>query len=50
MWEGRRVQYRSLLSQEPHRVRAALMLGAAPLPSLVVLAWLLQPEHRTERD
>ncbi|MFH8792399.1 glycosyltransferase family 2 protein [Streptomyces sp. NPDC017941] len=45
-----RVQYRSLLSQEPHRVRAALMLGAAPLLSLVLLAWLLQPEHWTERD
>ncbi|MEU5537102.1 glycosyltransferase family 2 protein [Streptomyces sp. NPDC020362] len=45
-----KVQYRSLLSQEPHRIRAALMLGAAPLLSLVLLAWLLQPEHWTERD
>ncbi|MGW3169627.1 glycosyltransferase family 2 protein [Streptomyces sp. NPDC001153] len=45
-----RVQYRSLLSQEPHRIRAALMLGAAPLLSLVLLFWLLQPEHWTERD
>src|SRR5437016_3541961 len=45
-----KVQYRSLLSQEPHRVRAALMLGAAPLLTLVLLAWLLQPEHWTERD
>ncbi|MGW2637343.1 glycosyltransferase family 2 protein [Streptomyces sp. NPDC001348] len=45
-----RVRYRSLLSQEPHRVRAALMLGAAPLLSLVLLGWLLQPEHWTERD
>ncbi|MFG3097100.1 glycosyltransferase family 2 protein [Streptomyces sp. NPDC048202] len=44
------VRYRSLLSQEPHRIRAALMLGAAPLLSLVLLAWLLQPEHWTERD
>ncbi|MFJ8827329.1 glycosyltransferase family 2 protein [Streptomyces sp. NPDC102467] len=44
------VQYRSLLSQEPHRLRAALMLGAAPLLSLVLLFWLLQPEHWTERD
>ncbi|MFF5143652.1 glycosyltransferase family 2 protein [Streptomyces sp. NPDC013157] len=44
------VQYRSLLSQEPHRVRAALMLGAAPLLSLVLLTWLLQPEHWTQRD
>ncbi|MFF4400232.1 glycosyltransferase family 2 protein [Streptomyces sp. NPDC001480] len=45
-----RVRYRSLLSQEPHRVRAALMLGAAPLLSLVLLVWLLQPGHWTERD
>ncbi|WP_433450633.1 glycosyltransferase family 2 protein [Streptomyces sp. CA-142005] len=44
------VQYRSLLSQEPHRIRAALMLGAAPVLSLVLLFWLLQPEHWTERD
>ncbi|WEO97215.1 glycosyltransferase family 2 protein [Streptomyces sp. FXJ1.172] len=44
------VQYRSLLSQEPHRLRAALMLGAAPVLSLVLLFWLLQPEHWTQRD
>ncbi|MFI9394730.1 glycosyltransferase family 2 protein [Streptomyces bauhiniae] len=44
------VRYRSLLSQEPHRMRAALMLGAAPLLSLVLLGWLLQPAHWTERD
>ncbi|MFQ3560082.1 glycosyltransferase [Streptomyces gramineus] len=45
-----RVRYRSLLSQEPHRLRAALMLGAAPLLSLVLLAWLLRPDHWTHRD
>ncbi|MEU7646669.1 glycosyltransferase family 2 protein [Streptomyces huasconensis] len=45
-----RVRYRSLLSQEPHRIRAALMLGAAPLLSLVLLGWLLQPEHWTKRE
>ncbi|MGW3113855.1 glycosyltransferase family 2 protein [Streptomyces sp. NPDC001091] len=44
------VRYRSLLAQEPHRIRAALMLGAAPLLSLVLLLWLLQPDHWTERD
>ncbi|WP_156726627.1 glycosyltransferase family 2 protein [Streptomyces apocyni] len=44
------VQYRSLLSQEPHRIRAALMLCAAPLVSIVLLAWLLQPSHWTERE
>jgi hypothetical protein len=45
-----RVRYRSLLAQEPHRLRAALMLGAAPLLSLVLLGWLLQPAHWTRRD
>ncbi|MFE9659933.1 glycosyltransferase family 2 protein [Streptomyces sp. NPDC005955] len=45
-----KVRYRSLLSQEPHRIRAALMLGAAPIVSLILLFWLLQPEHWTERD
>ncbi|WP_225096294.1 glycosyltransferase family 2 protein [Streptomyces sp. CoH27] len=45
-----RVRYRSLLSQEPHRLRAALMLGAAPVLSLVLLFWLLRPEHWTARD
>lgn len=45
-----RVEYRSLISQEPHRIRVALMLAAAPVLSLVLLFWLLQPEHWTERD
>ncbi len=45
-----KVQYRSLLSQEPHRVRAALLLGAAPLVSLGLFAWLMQPSHWTDRD
>ncbi|MEW2062745.1 glycosyltransferase family 2 protein [Streptomyces sp. NPDC007002] len=45
-----RVQYRSLISQEPHRVRAALLLGAAPLVSLGLFAWLMQPSHWTDRD
>ncbi|GAA2912359.1 glycosyltransferase family 2 protein [Streptomyces mexicanus] len=45
-----RVRYRSLISQEPHRVRVALMLAAAPLLSLVLLGWLLQPDHWTERE
>ncbi|MFI1537613.1 glycosyltransferase family 2 protein [Streptomyces anandii] len=45
-----RVRYRSLVAQEPHRVRVALMLAAAPLLSLVLLAWLMRPAHWTERD
>jgi hypothetical protein len=44
------VQYRSLLSQEPHRIQAALLLCAAPLVSLGLFAWLMQPQHWTERD
>ncbi|MFH9234866.1 glycosyltransferase [Streptomyces globisporus] len=44
------VQYRSLISQEPHRVRAALLLGVAPLVSLGLFAWLMQPSHWTDRD
>ena len=39
--EPYRVRYRSLLSQETHRVRAALLLGAAPLVSLGLFAWLM---------
>ncbi|MGW2329147.1 glycosyltransferase family 2 protein [Streptomyces sp. NPDC001700] len=45
-----RVRYRSLLADEPHRIRAALLLGAAPLVSLGLLLWLIQPAHWTERD
>jgi cellulose synthase/poly-beta-1,6-N-acetylglucosamine synthase-like glycosyltransferase len=44
-----RVRYRSLLADEPHRIRAALLLGAAPLVSLGLLVWLIQPAHWTER-
>ncbi|WP_327118276.1 cellulose synthase catalytic subunit [Streptomyces sp. NBC_01341] len=44
------VRYRSLLSRETHRIRAALLLGAAPLVSLGLFVWLMQPEHWTERD
>ncbi|MFF3763065.1 glycosyltransferase family 2 protein [Streptomyces sp. NPDC001922] len=45
-----RVRYRSLLAEEPHRIRAALLLGAAPLVSLGLFGWLMQPAHWTERD
>ncbi|WP_052706506.1 glycosyltransferase family 2 protein [Streptomyces rubellomurinus] len=44
-----RVRYRSLLRREPHRVRAALLLVAAPLLEAVLLVWLLLPEHWPER-
>ncbi|MCX4634579.1 glycosyltransferase [Streptomyces sp. RPA4-5] len=45
-----KVRYRSLLADEPHRIRAALLLGAAPLLSFGLLIWLMQPSHWTERD
>ncbi len=44
------VRYRSLLSQETHRVRAALLLCAAPLLSLGLFVWLMRSAHWTERD
>ncbi|MEU5207613.1 glycosyltransferase family 2 protein [Streptomyces sp. NPDC020742] len=44
------VRYRSLLGSEPHRIRAALLLGTAPLLSLGLFVWLLQPSHWTQRD
>ncbi|MFE0628340.1 glycosyltransferase family 2 protein [Streptomyces sp. NPDC058864] len=45
-----RVRYRSLMSREGHRVRTWLLLTAAPLASLGVLVWLLQPRHWTARE
>ncbi|MET7763568.1 glycosyltransferase family 2 protein [Streptomyces sp. NPDC005393] len=45
-----RVRCRSLLAQEPHRIRAALLLCAAPVCSAVLLLWLLHPDHWVERD
>ncbi|WP_102934132.1 glycosyltransferase family 2 protein [Streptomyces malaysiensis] len=45
-----RVRCRSLLAQEPHRFRAALLLCAAPVCSALLLLWLLHPGHWVERD
>jgi hypothetical protein len=45
-----RVQYRSLIGQEPHRIRAVLLMGLAPLLSGALLVYLLWPSHRTERE
>ncbi|MFI1797106.1 glycosyltransferase family 2 protein [Streptomyces sp. NPDC020379] len=45
-----RVRYRSLLADETHRVLGALLLGAAPVVSLGLLLWLMQPAHWTHRD
>lgn len=33
------------MSREPHRIRAVLLLLAAPLVETVLLVWLLLPEH-----
>lgn len=45
-----RVQYRSLLAEGPHKVRTALLLSAAPLVSVVLLLWLMQPQHWVHRS
>ncbi|WP_340557884.1 glycosyltransferase family 2 protein [Streptomyces sp. GSL17-111] len=44
-----RVRYRSLLSREPHRLRAVLLMTAAPALSAVLLLWLVWPSHWTDR-
>ncbi|WP_246143381.1 glycosyltransferase family 2 protein [Actinacidiphila oryziradicis] len=45
-----RVRYRSLLTAGRHRVRTALLLSAAPVLSLVLLVWLMQPRHWVHRQ
>lgn len=44
-----RVRYTRLLSREPHRVRAVLLMGLAPLLSGALLLYLVWPSHWTER-
>ncbi|MFJ2175046.1 glycosyltransferase family 2 protein [Streptomyces sp. NPDC101062] len=45
-----RVQYRSLLSREPRRIRAVALMALAPLLSGALLVYLVWPSHRTERE
>ncbi|WP_301127561.1 glycosyltransferase family 2 protein [Streptomyces cacaoi] len=45
-----RVRYRSLLADEPHRIRAGFLLCLAPVLSAGLLIWLMQPQHWTQRD
>ncbi|MEV7416949.1 cellulose synthase catalytic subunit [Streptomyces sp. NPDC089919] len=45
-----RVQYRSLLSQEPHRIRAVALMTLAPLLSAALLLYLVWPSHWTVRE
>ncbi|MDT0441289.1 glycosyltransferase family 2 protein [Streptomyces johnsoniae] len=47
---GYRVRYRTLISREPHRIRATLLMTLAPLLSAVLLIWLVWPSHWTDRD
>ncbi|MBP2584797.1 hypothetical protein J3A78_005275 [Streptomyces sp. PvR006] len=44
------VRYRSLLSKEPHRIRAVLLMSLAPLLSALLLAYLVWPSHWTVRE
>ncbi|MFV0127717.1 glycosyltransferase family 2 protein [Streptomyces sp. HMX112] len=45
-----RVQYRGLLSGDPHRTGVALLLGLAPVLSAVLLVYLVWPTHWTTRE
>ncbi|MFJ5834039.1 glycosyltransferase family 2 protein [Streptomyces sp. NPDC093089] len=45
-----KVRYRSLLSKEPHRIRAVLLMCLAPLLSALLLAYLVWPTHWTVRE
>ncbi|MFH9724247.1 glycosyltransferase family 2 protein [Streptomyces sp. NPDC017254] len=44
------VRYRSLLSKEPHRIRAVLLMSLAPILSALLLAYLVWPGHWTVRE
>ncbi|MEU2655492.1 cellulose synthase catalytic subunit [Streptomyces sp. NPDC007325] len=44
------VRYTSLLSKEPHRIRAVLLMALAPLLSALLLAYLVWPTHWTVRE
>ena len=45
-----RVQYRSLLSREPHRMRAVLLMTLAPILTGLLLVYLVWPTHWVERE
>ncbi|MGW0732805.1 glycosyltransferase family 2 protein [Streptomyces sp. NPDC002851] len=48
--EPYRVQYARLLSREPHRIRALLLMVLAPVLTGVLLLYLVWPTHWTERE
>ncbi|MEV0174852.1 cellulose synthase catalytic subunit [Streptomyces sp. NPDC050803] len=45
-----RVQYTSLLSREPHRIRAILLMSLAPVLTGILLVYLVWPTHWVERE
>ncbi|GHE43003.1 glycosyltransferase family 2 protein [Streptomyces capitiformicae] len=45
-----RVQYAKLLSKEPHRIRAVLLMTFAPLLTGALLVYLVWPTHWVERE
>ncbi|CAL9445707.1 hypothetical protein SUDANB145_02336 [Streptomyces sp. enrichment culture] len=45
-----RVQYTSLLSREPHRIKAVLLMTLAPLLTGALLVYLVWPTHWVERE
>ncbi|KND39606.1 glycosyltransferase family 2 protein [Streptomyces acidiscabies] len=45
-----RVQYISLLSREPHRIRAILLMSLAPVLTALLLVYLVWPSHWVERE
>lgn len=44
------VEFQSLMSREPHRIRATALMVLAPLLSGLLLLWLVWPSHWTDRD
>ncbi|MEV7144484.1 glycosyltransferase family 2 protein [Streptomyces tauricus] len=45
-----RVQYTKLLSSEPHRIRAVLLMTLAPVLTGLLLVYLVWPTHWVERE
>ncbi|MDH6701624.1 hypothetical protein P3T26_006117 [Streptomyces sp. MAA16] len=45
-----RVRYTSLLSREPHRIRAVLLMSLAPVLTGILLVYLVWPTHWVERE
>ncbi|MFI6336752.1 glycosyltransferase family 2 protein [Streptomyces sp. NPDC050535] len=44
------VQYTKLISKEPHRIRAVLLMTFAPILTGVLLVYLVWPSHWVERE